>query len=126
MKMVAMFDFKSCRASFGTTVQTGDNRYYTLQGIARPYQCEPNELLVIQSITHEGDKWGMLKNVSLVINGFVGQGVLAAVQPGECMGVQLQIKRADEFRLTPAPIDYPIQVNIEAIQYQVTNIELQT
>ena len=64
----------------------------------------------------------MLKDISLVIDGRDGCGVGSAVQPGESLGVQLKIKCANEFHLPPAIIEYPIRVNIIAVQYQVTKI----
>jgi hypothetical protein len=122
MKLIAAFDFNQKPASLGTLIHVGDDRFFTLAGKPKPYVCDLNELLVITALTHEGDKFGMLKDVNLVIDGRFGYGVGAAVQPGESLGVQLRIKCANDFHLPPAIIDYPIRVNIIATQYQVTNI----
>jgi hypothetical protein len=123
MKLTATFDFEKIPATLGMVVRVGDNAAYRLNGEAREYVCEPNELLVITSLTHSGDKLGMLSSISLVIDGSSGHGPMAAVQPGERLGVMLHVKRAEEFRLPPAILNYPVTVNIEATQYQVTNIE---
>jgi sporulation protein YlmC with PRC-barrel domain len=123
MKLVAEFNFVKAPATLGMVVRVGDNHHFTLNNESLEYHCQPNELLVITSLTHSGDKLGMLKDISLVIDGSSGHGVGAAVQPGERLGVMLQVKRGDEFRLPPAVLDYPVTVKIEATQYQVTNIE---
>lgn len=121
MKLVAEFNFEKAPATLGMAVRVGDNQFFTLNGKALEYHCEPNELLVITSLKHV-DKLGMLQEVSLVIDGVSGCGVGYVVQPGERLGVLLRIKRAEDFRLPPAQIDYPVTVNIEVKQYQVTNI----
>jgi hypothetical protein len=126
MKLTATFDFEKIPASLGMVVRVGDNAAYKLNGEAREYVCEPNELLVITSLTHSGDKLGMLKDISLVIDGSSGHGVGSAVQPGESLGVQLKIKCAKGLHLPPALIDYPVKVNIFATQYQVTKIDPST
>jgi len=122
MKFIVTFDFKQRPATPGMAVRVGDNHYYTLDGKAEEYRCEPNELLVITAITHSVDKLGMLKDICLMIDGKTRGGVGDAVTPGKNLSVMLVLKRAEDFRLPPAQIDYPITVTIEATQYQVTNI----
>jgi|GEM_PF-4707558 hypothetical protein len=122
MKFVADFDFAKSPVTLGMNIQVGDNRFYTLNDKAHGYRCQSNELLVITSITHSGDKLGILKDVCLVIDGNYGLGVGSAVQPGQTLGVRIIVKGAIDFRLPPAGLIYPIQVIIEATQYRVTDI----
>jgi hypothetical protein len=118
MKLIAQFDFDKTPSTNGAQVQSGDDEAFTLNGIPRPYTCDKNELLVVNKFKVLGDKLGMLSNIEIVVDGYP----TTVVEPGECVSVRLQIKRASEMHIPVRVIDYPITVELDVTQYKVTPV----
>jgi hypothetical protein len=118
MEMRAIFDFSKEPLELGMRATTGATKYYTLDGEATPYTCDPNEVLVINEIGMEGDFFGLVKVAALEATGRIEKDV-RVVEPNMKMWAMIEAKRAEELHVPPKVIDYPVTLVLKVTKYRI-------
>lgn len=118
VEMRAIFDFAKEPLEMGQRVSTGHTSVYTLDGKAMPYKCDRNEVLVINSVTMQGDIFGLVKCAKIEATGREENDV-RVVEPDNEMWAVIEAKRAEELHVPPKAIDYPITLVLKVTKYRI-------